>query len=1038
MAASQSPLPSADILVVVDDNPVQRAVLRTHLSNLGYQVATYSNPGHALQDIPSNLIPQLIFTDLHMPDVDGWKFCQLLRSHENQQLREVPIVVCSATFAGADTEEISASMGANAFLSLPVGPERLREVVSNLLEKQAVDVRITTLLVEDSVSQAMALKGVLDKLGFSVWVAETVEQGLALYERLKPRVVILDYHLPGGNAERVLDRVKQPTTSSVAVVVTADTNPRLALEIMSRGADDFIRKPADPEYLAKVCRRALRRRSMLRVEEMLEQRTRQLEASEQRFRMHFENISDVICVLDPGLKILDISPSIQEILGYEPEELVGKTLREAGILTTDSLLQAMTEASGLFNSQQVSRRTLEFAAKDGSCVHAEIRAELVDNFDGGQALIAVCRDVTGRAQLQLELERQREQYRTIFDAVPAAIWYVDHEMKIVRLNREAARLMGEDDVRKARHRPFSPLFHGAEETLERDIRESLAAQKVRLNVVKVIAEDGRHQWFQIATTPYRDAGGRTAGTVVFALDLTNFHQTKDSLRKLAAGVEATAEAVLLTDSAGVVTYANAAFESITGNPKNWVEGRNLLEFRKFVFAEEVPWNVFEQGGAWRGQLRFNHPQRGVIRVEASITPVADPLDQSDRFHVVVLRDVTEHQRLEANLRQIANLEAVGQVASGLAHNFRNLLTGIQANLSLALEESDRTVVLEYVREAKRWLYDASELAKKLSTFSRKSALKKEAVDLEETLAYILDFARNSIGRRVDIYLRPMTGVLPVLVDRKEFQGVMLNLLLNAGDAASDVLRAAAGTAEPPHLEIAVSARNREVTRQEVAEMPWVHPGLFVEIVVTDTCGGIQHEHQHHIFEPLFTTKPQGKGTGLGLATSLSVIRDHGGWMYFKTKVGQGTQFYVTIPAAGSIQLPFADERPSSTEIPRGRETVLVVDDEVSIRETLTRYLGALGYLIITAKDGREGLDVFARNQDHVDLIVLDWSMPNVTGREFLERLRAMDRQVRVVVTSGFGLEEKGSELTEHGVVGTLVKPFELDDVARLVRRVLDA
>jgi signal transduction histidine kinase len=263
--------------LVVNDDPVQLRLASSLLRKDGLQTFPCTSVDEALQVINERGQIDVIVTDLHMPGIDGWRFCRLLRSPEYLAYNQIPILVMSATFSGIDAEQVTAELGANAFLASPYKPSVLQTIVRDLLAGRKSRAALNVLIVEDSPTQATLLCRVFEDHGYVVHFAATGEMGRQLYQQYNPEIVILDYYLPDTTGDQLLADIKQPGSHSVAVVVTSDATPERATDFIRQGADGYVRKPFDPEYLIALCEKARRQRVLLRVEELLEVRTQELE-----------------------------------------------------------------------------------------------------------------------------------------------------------------------------------------------------------------------------------------------------------------------------------------------------------------------------------------------------------------------------------------------------------------------------------------------------------------------------------------------------------------------------------------------------------------------------------------------------------------------------------------------------------------------------------------------------------------------------------------------------------------------------------------
>ncbi len=269
--------------IVVNDDPVQLRLASTVLQKDGIKVFSCQNVEEALLALNSCEKVDIIVTDLHMPGIDGWRFCRLLRSPDYQPLNNVPILVTSATFSGADAEEVTSDLGANAFLACPYKASVLQTIVRKLLAGEQPQATLKVLIVEDSTAQAKQFRRIFEAHGYHVYTASNGEMGLQLFQQFEPEIVIVDYYLPDMNGDELLPQIKRLGSQSVAIMVTSDETPELATRFIRQGADGYVHKPFDAKYLVDLCHNARRQRTLLRVEELLEVRTQELEQERANF-----------------------------------------------------------------------------------------------------------------------------------------------------------------------------------------------------------------------------------------------------------------------------------------------------------------------------------------------------------------------------------------------------------------------------------------------------------------------------------------------------------------------------------------------------------------------------------------------------------------------------------------------------------------------------------------------------------------------------------------------------------------------------------
>ena len=428
------------------------------------------------------------------------------------------------------------------------------------------------------------------------------------------------------------------------------------------------------------------------------------------------------------------------------------------------------------------------------------------------------------------------------------------------------------------------------------------------------------------------------------------------------------------------------------------------------------WKAFETLGNWIYDSE-GHPQNGIL-VSRDITERKQAEEN--------LRESEEKLRLsEEQLRMSQKLEAVGQLAGGVAHDFNNLLTVITgySDLVLArLEESDdnRTKIEEVKRAALR----ASSLTRQLLAFSRKQVLQPKLFNLNDLVADMSKMLQRLIGENIE--MTTCCGPeAPINADPGQIEQVLMNLVVNARDAMPNGGRV---TVETLCVEIDEGYASTHLNMQ---------PGSYVLLAVSDTGSGMDAETRKHIFEPFFTTKELGKGTGLGLSTVYGIVKQSGGNIWVYSEPDHGTVFKVYLPAVAQTNTE-TDAAPNATSIPRGTETILIVEDEPQIRQLASECFTHCGYNVLSTADGLEALQLIERLQEPIDLILSDVVMPKVSGRELAERVSILWPSTKVLFMSGY----TNDAIVNHGILDGatwfIQKPFALDALARLVRTVLDS
>ena len=445
------------------------------------------------------------------------------------------------------------------------------------------------------------------------------------------------------------------------------------------------------------------------------------------------------------------------------------------------------------------------------------------------------------------------------------------------------------------------------------------------------------------------------------------------------------------------------------------------------------WNQPELVDQWFARLARNEEVRdGATQVRNQAGALRDvlvslvPVSLGGQPHALLLaQDISERLLLERQLRQAQKMEGIGQLAAGVAHDFNNILTVIQGHAGMTKtvlgQQSPCAKSTEQILQAAG---RAATLIRQLLMFSRKQVMQFRAIDLNENVANCLAMIQRLMGEHIQLDFRPESELPAIHADNSMIEQIVMNLSVNARDAMPDGGRVEITTALVP------------VQRKSTALDPVDRDGKFVRLTYTDTGCGMDTEILSRIFQPFFTTKAVGKGTGLGLATVFGIVRQHHGWLEVESQPGKGTTFQLYFPS--SDQPAEKQEMPGDVALRRGRETVLVAEDEEPLREMVAQILTVQGYRVLTAVSGRHALEVWENANRLVDLLVTDMVMPEgIMGGELAERLMAQNPRLKVVFTSGYSPGMAGKDISLLEGRNFLPKPYSIGKLAQFVRQVLD-
>ncbi len=745
-------------------------------------------------------------------------------------------------------------------------------------------------------------------------------------------------------------------------------------------------------------------------------------AAERERDRFFALSADMFCIASFSGHFVRMNPAFCSVLGYEPDELLGMPVLDL-IHPEDrpaSLEGAQSLAAGVIAQRYENR----LRCKDGSYKWLGWTVQTAGKEHG--LVYAVARDITEQKRAEERLRASEEWYRLLFDANPLPMWVYDIEtLAFVAVNDAAIKHYGysrseflgmritdirpDDEVPKvlvAARAPDSPEFDGG--------------------VWQHRTKDGRIISVEVVTHALTvlDRPAR----LTLAHDVTERHRAERALREtndtLQTLIQASPLAIVTTDLNGTVSEWNVAAERMFG----WFAGDVLGRPIPIIPVEQLEDDMRRLSAS--GEHSFTGYETRCARKDGTLVDVyvstAALRGVGGMLGTVwVMADVTERKMMEEQLRQAQKMDAVGQLAGGVAHDFNNLLTVITSYgqfLLNALPEQDprRSDAHQITQAAAR----AASLTRQLLAFSRRQVLQPQVLDLNDVIGDMERLLRRVISEDIALVTQFESSIGAVKADRGQIEQVVMNLVVNARDAM------------PNGGVLAISTRVVHLDAAYARRHAGVNPGKHVVFAVRDTGVGMDAATQQRVFEPFFTTKAKGKGTGLGLSTVYGIVRQSGGHIEVRSAPGRGTTFEIILPQV-SATVPAKAEHMIHTALPRGTETVLVVEDEDAVRLIVRRVLRDQGYAILEARDGNEALRICAQKGDAIDLVLSDVIMPGMGGRELSRALAASRPTLPILFMSGYNDD---GELAGSGAdlgAGVLAKPFTSETLARQVREVLD-
>jgi PAS domain S-box-containing protein len=758
-----------------------------------------------------------------------------------------------------------------------------------------------------------------------------------------------------------------------------------------------------------------------------------LRASEHRLKTLSDASFESIFLSENGI-CLDQNLTAERMFGYTREEAVGRHGSKWVVPEDRDLVDRKTRLPEVKPYEATALR------RDGSTFPAEIQSR--EFFQDGRRLrVTALRDISGRKQTEEALKESEDRLRTLINALPDLVCFKDgrgrwleandFDLKLFRLDGVDYR--GKTDVELSEYSPFyRDAFLACVETDE----DAWRAGEISRQDEVIQRPDGPPRVFDVIKVPTYYQDGRRKGLVVVGRDVTDRQLAEEALKRSEEKFRLLSEnanmGIFILDESGY-RYVNQYGARLFGLDPDGFMAADLMEyvhpddrddlmgrFRKRLAGETVDYVVEHRIVDRLGHVRWLETNGAVTSWEGNPAVLAFAQD-------VTARKTAEQERemLQAQLQQAQKMEAVGTLAGGIAHDFNNLLQAIGGYTQILLRgKNDVDPERPHLEAIQAAGARAAQLVQKLLLFSRKLTPQRQPVDLNLEVDQARHILERTIPKMVAIEVNPAENLWAVNADPVQIEQIILNLGVNAADAMPDGGR------------LIVETQNVTLDDQYIQTHLGATAGDYVLLTVSDTGVGMDRDTLEHIFEPFYTTKDVGQGTGLGLASAYGVVKSHGGYIMCYSEIGQGTTFRIYLPAAEQSATQRPEKKMSPT--PRGgTETILIVDDEQYIIDVTRQILMDFGYNVLTAGSGEEALEYYTRHADRIDLVIMDLGMPGMGGYQCLLKIKEGDPSAKILIASGYSLNEKVKEGIRAGAAGYVGKPYHLSDLLNQVRDILD-
>lgn len=655
--------------------------------------------------------------------------------------------------------------------------------------------------------------------------------------------------------------------------------------------------------------------------------------------------------------------------------------------------------------------------------------ELLHELRVHQAELEVQNAQLREAQVQLEESRQRYYY--LFDLAPIGYVLLDQELLVVEINLAGAEMFS-TNRKGITAKPFLLRICPEDHEVFLQHRQQVMASDGCLSCeLKMRRQDGTTFWARLQSTRLQ-VGPNSENCLTTLVDIDEARRARqelaDSESRYRLIFETAGVMIFTLDMHGRIRVCNQRAAAVLGLPHETILGQRLSNFIDEEDRSTLQSRIRQSLAADVHDAEFRLlDQAGQTHiVNANFTSMV-PESQAQHVVLCVMEDITHRRELERRLHQAETMEAIGRLAGGVAHDFRNQLTVVKGYCELLLNQypadahSELHESLEQIRHAAD---KAASTTSQLLAFSRKRDLAPETLDLNDVLSTLAEPLRRILGEDVDVIVKPAEDLPAVTCERGQLEQAILNLAGNAREAM------------PSGGRLVLATTTVELQQPRNGDGTELPPGTYVQLTVRDTGMGIREENARHIFEPFFTTKEETEGTGLGLAVVYGFARRSGGGVTVQSQPGQGSTFHILLPAAQGHTARHQAETPPPE--PTGTKTVLVVEDDPSVRKLITLVLREKGFEVIEVADPAEALPTFRRHAGSVDLLLSDIVMPNISGLSVATQVNAEDPNIRVLFVSGYAAETVGAEDVLQVGVNLLPKPFTPEDLLAAVRRTLAA
>jgi PAS domain S-box-containing protein len=722
-----------------------------------------------------------------------------------------------------------------------------------------------------------------------------------------------------------------------------------------------------------------------------------------------------------------VNPKFTEVTGYAFKEVIGKNPRilKSGEMPLDNyrLMWKTITAGGEWCGEFHNRK------KNGE-LYWELASisPLADDAGVITHFLAVKEDITERKRAEVALATEQRLLNSLITTIPDQVYFKDRNGRFFRVNEAFIRRHGLSDARQLLGRTDFDLFgeEHARQACEDEQKIMNTGEPMIDREEKEDWKDKHVTWVSSTKLPLRDETGKIVGIMGISRDITARKLAEEHIREQAALLDKAQDAIFVLDAEDHITYWNQSAERIYGWTAADAIGKTMVDLLFKGMATPQLANAIKtvnERGEWVGELQEYTKAGKAVTVQARCNLIRDEQGRP-KSRLIINTDITEKKMFEYQFLRSQRMEGIGALASGIAHDLNNVLTPLLVFVQVLKEQITDAEGQEMLKTLEINVQRGASLVKQVLVFGRGVAGERVMVNPKHIASEIRQIINETFPKSLSFELQCAPDLWTVTGDPTQLHQVMLNLCVNARDAM------------PNGGKLSLHLTNLRFDETYASMNPEARAGPYVLIQVKDTGTGIPKEFQDRIFDPFFTTKEPGKGSGLGLSTTLSIVKAHGGFIHCHSAPDQGSTFEIYLPA-DALPVAVAGPPAEEPELPHGHdELVLLVDDEEPIRKIARKTLERFGYRVLLASDGAEAISLYASRRHEIDVVITDMVMPVMDGPATIAALKAINSNIKIVCSSGMASENDLARARDAGIRHFIAKPYTAETMLTTLQKIL--